>query len=272
MTLTFVDDTDPNSIKSLRRLVDNLENAFRPNSGGDCPEFCYDGIQEALNAEDPEYGGMPILVAGSQVVVVTDAPSKGISSADDLIQQANDAEVCIHFFLGQNSYNCFEESPQSVEEYERIADETGGIVVKSKFDFSTFLQKYKNFPCGMLKAENTRPKRDSVESACHNFPVASLVCVLSISIRATADETLTITRPDGKLMHVKTINYKDSSERIALFSENHPLSGEWRVCGDNPIEVSVDHQTCLDIAPFYIKNEGEKPTLTAETSTECESM
>lgn len=260
-----MDDSDPNSIQSLQNLIVRLENAFQSKSGGDCPEFCYDGIIEALNTED-NYG-YPVMVQGSQLMVITDAPSKGIKRAFDVIHQASNAEVCIHFFLGENSYNCFEDSPGSIEEYETIASTTGGVVVNSKFDFSTFVQRYRNEPCGFLSL-NKRRKRNA-EGVCHSFNVASLICLVSLSIKTT-EEAVTLTRPDNERIIINATQYKRSTEHIALFSESHPPSGKWKVCGENPIEVSVDFKMCIDIAPFFIAHTIESESfLTAETSPGC---
>lgn len=265
VTLTYVDDYDPDNIQSLQALIENLENAFQRKSGGDCPEYCYDGIIEALNTEDYGY---PIMAEGSQLMVITDAPSKGLPRASDIINQANDAQVCVHFFLGESSYNCFEDDPNSIEEYETIANSTGGIVVKSKFDFSTFVHQYRSAPCGFLQLLSDRPKR-SINQVCHRINVASLVCLLSLSVN-TEDDVITVTKPDGEQLRISPNRFQDTSEQIALYSESHPMSGEWRVCASSPIQVSADFQMCIDISPLYITDREEsKPIFTAATAPGC---
>lgn len=272
VTLTYVDDSDPNSIGSLHNLVSKLEGSFQANSGGDCPEFCYDAIREALNTEDKDYG-YPVMVGGSQVMVITDAPSKGTFNAANIIDQASNAEVCIHFFLGKNSYNCFDDVPNSIGEYQSIASATGGIVVESKFDFSSFVQKYKNSPCGFLESQNGRKKRSIEKNPgqfCHNINVTTLACLLSLSID-TKGEVITLTKPDHEHITIGPTSFKDTSEHVALFSESHPMSGEWTVCASSPIEVSVDFQMCIDIAPFYIMDDTKegKAMFTAATPPGC---
>lgn len=261
MTLTYVDDADPGSIRSLQTLIYNLENSFRKDSGGDCPEYCYDGIIEALEIDDDGFG---VMTHGSQVVVVTDAPSKGLNNATDVIKQANDVGVCIHFFLGRNTFNCFETTPDAQGEYERVAGETGGVVVSSKFDFTSFVQKYRSTPCGFLDMPSR--KRSTTAQFCHNFTVSSLCCILSVTIKTTED-TVTVTKPNRERVPVNARG--DYEEKIALFADNHPQPGQWRVCGDNPIEISVEDQKCIDITPYYIKNENCQPILTAETPPGC---
>lgn len=272
VTLTYVDDSDSYSIQSLRELVTKLESSFHANSGGDCPEFCYDAILEALNTEDY---GFPVMVGGSQVMVITDAPSKGAFNATNIIDQASNAEVCIHFFLGKNSYNCFDDVPYSIGEYQSIANETGGTIVDSKFDFSTFVHRYRSSPCGFLESQNGRRTRSIEKNPgthfCHNINVATLACLLSLSIETKGKgEVVTLTKPDREQINIGPTSFKDTSEQIALFSESHPMSGEWTVCANSPIEVSVDFQMCIDIAPFYISDTKEgKPMFTAATPPGC---
>lgn len=265
VTLTYVDDSDPDSIHSAQALIGGLENAFQRKSGGDCPEYCYDGILEALNAKDY---GFPLMFPGSQLIVITDAPSKGLPTASDIIRFANEAEVCIHFFLGESSYNCFGDDPGSIEEYETIANQTGGTVVKSKYDFSTFVHQYRSSPCGFLQSPSDRKKR-SIEQVCHSINVASLVCLLSLSVK-TQEDVVNLTKPDGVQVRITANRFPDTSEQIALYSESHPASGEWTVCASTPIQVSANFQFCIDIAPFYIVNTIEASSvLTAATAPGC---
>ncbi len=261
VTLTFVDDEDPDSIRSLQTLIYNLENSFRKDSGGDCPEYCYDGIIEALETDDDGFG---VMTYGSQIVVVTDAPSKGLNNATDVINQANDVGVCVHFFLGRNTFNCFETPPGTQSEYERVASSTGGVVVSSKFEFTSFVQKYRSTPCGFFDVPAR--KRRTAAQFCHTFTVSSLACTISVSIKTTED-TVMVLKPSREQVSVNSRG--DYHERIALFADNHPQPGQWRVCGDSPIEISMEDQKCIDITPYYIKNETGKPILTAETSPGC---
>ena len=260
-----MDDYDPENIRSLQGLIENLENAFQKRSGGDCPEFCYDGILEALNAEDYGY---PVMVEGSQLMVITDAPSKGVPRASDIINHAKNAQVCVHFFLGENSYNCFEDDPDSIEEYETIAKSTGGIVINSKFEFSAFVHQYRSTPCGWIHPSSQRPKR-SITQVCHNINVASLVCLLSLSVK-TDEDTVTVTKPDGDRVSIRPNRFQDTPEQIALHSVSHPMSGEWTVCARSPIQVSADFQMCIDIAPFYVTDTKGQPTFTAAAAPGCE--
>lgn len=262
-----MDDLDPDNIRSLQALIENLENAFQKKSGGDCPEYSYDGIIEALNTED---FGFPIMVEGSQLMVITDAPSKGLPRASDIINKANEAQVCVHFFLGESSYNCFEDDPNSIEQYETIANSTGGIVVKSKFDFSTFVHQYRSAPCGFIKQLfHSRLAKRSVDQICHSINVASLACLLSLSVK-TEEDVITVAKPDGEQLRIRPNRFQDTSEQIALYSESHPMPGEWTVCASSPIQVSADFQMCIDIAPLYITDRKDsKPVLTAATAPGC---
>lgn len=253
-----MDDYDTDNIRSLQALIENLENAFQKKSGGDCPEYCYDGILEALGTEDYGY---PVMVEGSQLIVITDAPSKGLHRASDIINHANAAQVCVHFFLGENSYNCFGDDPDSIDEYKAIAMSTGGIVIQSKFDFSSFVHQYRSTPCGWIQPSD-RPKR-SVAQVCHSISVASLVCLLSLSVK-TDEDSVSVTKPNGDQVRISSNRFQ-----IALYSVSHPMSGEWMVCAASPIQVSSDFQTCIDIAPFYITDTNGQPTFTVAAAPGC---
>ena len=266
--MTYVDDANPNSITSLKNLVNDLDNAFRPNSGGDCPEFCYDGIIEAFNYVYDGYSVMA--VEGSQVIVITDAPSKGNYTSDDVINLANENDVCIHFFLGGKSKNCFEDIPGSIDEYKKIASETGGTVVSSKFDFTVFVQRYKESPCGFLEP-NDRRRRSDEDTPCQSFSVSSLGCLLTLAIE-TKDKSVTLTRPNGTQVIINVTNPQQHSEQeVVLYSEVNPPSGTWEVCGERPIKVSKEEEICVNFVALFIAQTVEGiPCLTAETPPCCE--
>ena len=139
-----------------------------------------------------------------------------------------------------------------------MANATGGVVVDSKFDFASFVQKYR------------ARKRSTGAQFCHDFTISSLTCVLSVTIKTTED-TVTFKKPiNRESILVNAIG--DYEEKIALFADNNPQPGQWRVCGDSPIKISVEDQKCMDITPYYIKNETGRPILTAETSPGCKCI
>ena len=97
---------------------------------------------QALQARDEEYN---LMTPGSQMIVLTDAPSKNTSIKDWVIDRAKSLGVCIHFYLARETDNCF--SADSVESYRNIAWETGGSVVENTWNFSNFVASYRDIPC-----------------------------------------------------------------------------------------------------------------------------
>lgn len=202
--------------------------------------------------------------------MLTDAPSKGDLTASNIIDEARLSEVCIHFFLAQNTYNCFEDFPGSLDEYRHIADETGGTVVDNDFDFSSFVQAYKNTPCKFLPPLKRR-KRDVVEEEkCHVFRVSTLASLLKLTAKTTS-LAVTVGRPDSTEATVNVVNPKSPGEKLALFSEASPPSGEWTVCvEEGTLEVSSEVQVAMDVTPLYFAKDVDNTTfLTAMPPPGC---
>ena len=150
------------------KLLDSLENSFQQKSGGDCREYSYEAVEAALDHRSKHpllpFRGLTLL-PGSQVIVLTDAPPKGGTSArnnlrEEIISKAKNSDVCVHFFLPSDSFNCLDDFPDGVEEYKSIASSTGGLVIDSGFDFSVFASSYNDHPCHALKPTMKKQKRD----------------------------------------------------------------------------------------------------------------
>ena len=96
-------------------LLESLENSFQQKSGGDCHEYSYEAVEAALDHRSV-HPLLPFLHdltlrTGSQIIVLTDAPPKGDTSARDnlretIISKARNSDVCIHFFLPSDTFNC----------------------------------------------------------------------------------------------------------------------------------------------------------------------
>ena len=106
------------------------------------------------------------LFLGSQVIVLTDAPPKGNVTRRThlrkmIIKKAEQMQVCIHFFLPRDTFNCLEDYPDEVEEYKSIAYATGGSIIDSGFMFSDFASTYHTHPCKHSTHTQTRKKEIS---------------------------------------------------------------------------------------------------------------
>lgn len=258
LCITYPQNTS-SSVDSLLEFVECIETSFRPDSGGDCPEYAYDGLLQSLNHEEEDISGkaFKLLDYGSQVIVLTDAPSKqsNPSIPQEIINLAQDSGVCIHFFLGINSFNCFEEIPNSKGHYKKIAEETGGIMINSLMDFSSFVSSYKDTPCWHLEQEFRRKRSAVIDSErCKSLQVSSLASALKLvaSLSSSYDSEITITKPDNSTVNVPIIDNSQPIQRIAVFTLPNPMSGEWLVCAKHgSLEVLAEVTSLINAVVLY---------------------
>ena len=208
-----------------------------------------------------------LMTPGSQMVVLTDAPAKDPQFEMQVIEEAKQLQVCIHFLIA---------NPNGLEDglYQRIASGTSGTLVEfSEFTFANFVATYQQNPCERIKPmekrstsrkRNTaRSKRggvltlDPLSALCKDFYVSSFAYILKLSVEAFSSRTVSITRPNG------TITQVVASGNLAVFSEAMPTSGQWRVCVDlGTLEISVSQQIAFDTSILFINEGSEMPSTT----------
>ena len=232
-----------------------MESSFQPDSGGDCREYSYEAINLALNHEF--IPTIRTLQPGSQVIVLTDAPPKGSFSGrnrarEEIISAATQMQVCMHFFLPGDTFNCLVDYPDGIEEYKNISAETGGIVIESGFMFSEFASTYRDRPCQHVRRDLARRKRDVAEDqSCHIFHVSSLSHLLKLTAK-TGQRKVTVTRPDSTTVELDVVNSRGRKEKLALLSETDPESGEWRACvEEGSLEISTETRISMDFSVLY---------------------
>ena len=228
-----------------------------------------DGILQTLQATDTD--GFDLMTPGSQIIVLTDAPSKNTAIESRVIDLAKEQSVCVHFFLALETSNCFSSVPDSVEMYRRIAQETGGTVVSNAWQFSNFVASHKDSgSCTDFYPElGPRKRAASVDSRCQSFRVSRFTNFLKLSVRpsATGLRTVTVRKPSGSTASPPVID-PNSNNRFAVFSEVYPESGEWSVCVDNgTVQVFSNMETALDVVVLYPKNESHLSDGTPTTSS-----
>ena len=248
----------------LQRFLQAVDNAFIEGSGGDCPEYALDAILQTLIATDRE--GFHLMQPGSQIIVLTDAPSKNISLKEQVIELSNIFGVRVHFFLALETYNCFD--PGSIEMYKHIANKTGGTVVSNAWEFNNFVVSHGD--SGLHADDSGRRKRLAiVDVHCQSFRVSRLTNLLRLSIRPslTGLSTVTVRRPSGSTASPPVID-PDTNNRFAVFSELYPESGEWSVCvNSGTVQVSSNMEIALDIVVLYPKNESHASGAVPTTSS-----
>ena len=226
-----------------------------------------DGILQTLQATDID--GFDLMVPGSQIIVLTDAPSKNMAIENNVTEWAKKLQVCVHFFLALQTFNCFSTVPGSVEMYKRIANETGGTVVSNAWEFDSFVIAHQK-SCAEFYSELGRDKRSAyVDSHCQSFRVSRFTNLLKLSIRPSATwlSAVTVRKPSGSTASPRVID-PYSSNRFAVFSELYPESGLWSVCVNNgAVQVSSNMETTLDVVVLYLKNESHSSGATPTTSS-----
>ena len=182
-----------------------------------------------------------LMVRGSQMVVLTDAPSKQPEFKDDVIGYASGEGICIHFFVNHPEY--------SLEDgiYREIAESTHGTLISSfsQWDLANFVAKYEeNEGCEFLA---TRRKKRSAPLSCKTVTVSRLAANLRLSINARTGSGLTITQPNGVVREPVARN------NFVLFNQSNPEHGSWKICSTtgHSFEVTDVVTYRIDTTVFY---------------------
>jgi hypothetical protein len=207
-----------------------------PSYGGDGPEYALYAMKKVLTAKD-DYD-FSLMVSGSQMVVLTDAPSKQPELKDDITHYAVLQKVCIHFFVNHGVDTIYQE----------IANSTGGTLISSytQWDVANFVAKYEdNGGCDFLVS---RKKRSASLSSCKTVTVSRLAANFRLSINAPTGSSLTVTQPNGSV-HDLTV----ARNNFILFNQTNPEYGSWKVCGTvgDSIEVTDVVTYRIDSTMFY---------------------
>ena len=223
---------DPSEFDSFIAAVQ----ALSANGGGDTPEFALDGMLQGLQATQVINGvTTDLMTAGSQMIVLTDAPSLRPEITDTVISEANTRGVCIHFFISFTLSDTI---------YQRIADETSGILVEdfTNFQLANFIADTAVTPCGFINVQSTGSSSSSEET----FDISTITVLLQLSIGASSGATVTITRPDSSSAAVV------ASQGFAVFSESSPQAGMWSVSVNfGTVQISVIRRTVIDTTFVY---------------------
>ena len=228
------------------------------SGGGDGPEYALDAMLKALQYEDEDsYGtSFPIMTEGSQMVVITDAPTKNPAKETDVVNLANVIGVCIHFFVS-------DEYGTSDGIYQRVADQTSGTSINSfsSWSFATFASSYRDSRCDY---EVVRRKRAAVSTTtrCHSFHISELAILFRFS--GDTSLTVTLTRPSRSTITVSP------TTGAAVHSERYPEHGEWSAClNSGSLTFTVDQDFSLDVTLRYLKELESGTIVSIYPPTEC---
>lgn len=183
----------------------------------------------------------PVLEFGSQMVMITDATSKQLERQNELILEARNRMVCINIFT----------STVADGSYENIANRTHGTLVYpfSSWTLANFIAL--NEPCVYTQSNqqlSVPTPTTSASSVCQDFNVTQFASLIKLSISAQAGRTVALTRPN----HSQTLITVESGN-FAIFSEDHPLPGNWQACINiGNLVISVAQTLLIDITVVYI--------------------
>ena len=199
-------------------------------------------MKRALTARDHEFD-YSLMVSGSQMVVLTDAPSKQPELKDDVIRYASGERICIHFFVNHPEYSLADGI------YQEIADRTYGTLISSfsQWDIANFVAKYEeNEGCKFLDSRKER----SADFSCKTITVSRLAANLRLSINVPTGSSLTITQPNGVVHDLGVLAIRNN---FVLFNQSNPKHGSWKVCstGGHSIEVTDVVTYRIDTTVFY---------------------
>jgi hypothetical protein len=239
---------DPSELNSFITAVQDL----RASGGGDFPEFALDGMLQGLQVTQLINNvATDLMIAGSQMIVLTDALSKRPEIADTVIAEANMRGVCIHHFIAPVSGSI---RALSDGIYERIAAETSGLLLPdySNFQLASLIADTAVTPCGFIDVPSTSTSSSSVEM----FDISTFTSLLQLSIGAANGATVTITRPDSSSATVV------ANQGFAVFSEGNPRAGTWSVSVSfGVVQLSLIQRTVIDITLLYVAQGSNGATL-----------
>ena len=221
-------------LEQLRLATENLT----ANGGGDFPERQFRALLTILELTDSD--GQPVMIPGSEIVLLTDAHSHDTDLEDDIITKARSMKVCISIISNRASW----------EPYDRIATQTGGIIVNSihpdailDFDEEHAYLQCANFydldnfgpPIIGKRKKRAATTSFSTEQRCHYFTTSSLASSLTIQ-GFTSQDTVIVTTPNSE--EVRVI---DNVRGEKLYRAADPPAGQWSVCVETgTLTISLD--------------------------------
>ena len=230
----------PNAIKELQDFLDEVDR-MRPHLGGDDPERQLRALQATLDARNSD--GIAVMIPGSQIVLLTDAPTHDEERLGNVIERAVDQKVCINFFLSYSNWTG----------YWTIASKTGGTVVQSldRTSIRTFNYSHSANQCAVhykLQFDHQIKKRsapspDNTAKKCKYFSTSLFTTKVSLTVNTTAD-LMRVTKPDGD---------ETNAQGEKTFHDPTPQSGLYSVCVDNEtLTITVEKTENMSAIVKYL--------------------
>ena len=251
MVRTYVSpgETDYDATVALENFLREAESLYAYN-GGDGPERQLRTLLTILNLLDSD--GLTVMIPGSEIVLLTDAPSHEPELEDEIIIKAVEQKVCISFYLSDTTFPA----------YNRISEQTGGVIVNSidRTSFLTFDENHDYGQCARFYGLSKRKKRQassSYEQRCHYFTTSLLTTQLIVH-GYTSEPEMIITDPNEHETHVFT-NIGGGK----LYRKSFPVAGAWNACVETgTLTISVEKKDEINSLLQFIKPVEDSSELT----------
>ena len=249
--------TTYNEISAIElEALHSASESMYAHSGGDGPERQLRALLRTLDVEHTDKDGLySVMIPGSEIVLLTDAPSHDPELEDNVIRQATRQQVCISFYLS-GSYALF-------DPYLRIASATGGTVVETidRTSFRTFESDHNRGQCARfydLPVVGKRKKRQTLSSSssssfynteqmCHYFTTSLLTTTVTVW-GYTDQDAMVVTKPNGEEVRI-IANFRGDK----IYRDATPLHGQWNVCVEaGTLTISLEKTDSITFIIHYL--------------------
>ena len=225
----------------------NATESLYAHDGGDGRERQLRALKKILNLKDPDIDGLLLMNPGSEIVLLTDAPSHDAGLETEVITKATHQKVCISFYLSTD----YADWPA----YRRISNATGGTVVASidRNSFSKFSADHKYGKCAQFYELSGPKKRQApssydIEQRCHNFST-SLFTTTVVVMGHTSQDSMIVTKPSADEVRV-IANYRGE----IIYRDPDPLSGQWSVCVETgTLTITLENTDSMSTVFQYLR-------------------
>ena len=240
-------------------------NFLYAHDGGDTPERQLQALLATLMVQhDDGFGPYSVMIPGSEIVLLTDAPSHDPELENNVITKANIQNVCINFYLSGLS-------DTDSAQYDRIAAATGGKVVNSidRSSFRMFDDEHNYGQCAWFYNLTTSDQKKravstssyDIEQRCHYFTTSLLTDTLAVQ-GYTIQASMIVTKPNGEEVNIIT-NFRGDK----VYHDNAPLSGQWSVCvGVGTLTISVQITDSISAILQYLTSTSSSPEVSLQYS------
>ncbi|XP_044182994.1 von Willebrand factor A domain-containing protein 7-like [Acropora millepora] len=230
-------------------------NDLRAHGGGDCPEYAFTGMLEALY-EDPEWG--------SPMYVFTDADPK--DATEDKIEEVKALARADVYGVTINFLTTGYCGSQLHPAFRQLAEATSGQVIALADDGE--LEQLNSLTGGSLDGNNVvsfgsnvsnRKKRRAQPAgeSRYSIPVddsmEKMVVTVSTARRNTNGRGITLKGPDNSIV----VSGKLSLSQISVYQIDNPKSGAWTLSvsgsnGEHEFFVKSSSETNVDFEHYFI--------------------